>query len=273
MSLPPELVAMLASGGMGAPPDIQQVRQKFPEWIPIPIPFVLNSEIFSPVQMAQMLQMLGINAVSQQDEQDRRWQNMTYEIEQLKEQGREPTTGTGYQKLLIKHGLQPDKPLPAHIASKPMGFDQFMEKCGRYGWSILPEYEAQGQPDAPRRCDGCGQRGAVMRCDNCGEFYCNATCQRKGWKDHRELCGMAGRGEPTSLPELLSSEEYEAKILRPTATFAQNVTAERSQAPMAARAPASGNGKNAKKNKKKREKAKAAKAEAANSAAAREDVD
>ena len=216
--------------------------------------------------MAQALQQLGIDSAGQQDEQDRRWQNMSYEIEKLKEVGRDPNTGTGFQKILIKHGLQPQKPLPPHIGSQNMQFDVFMEKCGRYGWSLLSTYEAQAQPDAPRRCDGCKVRGATMRCANCGEFYCSDACQRKGWRDHRDICGMAGRTKPRSMPQLMSSEDYQNRILKPSgAGTMQNVVAPRRSS--------SSQGKNAKKNKKKREAAKAAKAEATESAAAREDVD
>jgi hypothetical protein len=224
--------------------------------------------------MAQMLQTLQLGG--QQDEQDRRWTNVSYELEQLKEQGQEPTTGGQFQALMKRHGLQPQHPLPSALENKVMQFDEYMNKSGKRGWTMLVTYEAMTQPDAPRKCDCCGTRGARMRCSNCGETYCNPACQKKEWKHHLETCNIAGRRQIRTVPPILTWEEYDIKVLgrrpsssnaargfvasaptpRPAPTPATRLT------PTTANSPPAGAGNNAKKNKKKREKAKAERAAA-----------
>ena len=229
-----------------------------------------------------------LNPWQQQDEQDRRWQNMSYEMDQMKQQGRYPRTGGEFQDIIIRHGLYPQRPLPGAMAEKTMEFDEFMNLCGNRGWTLMVDYEAKTLPDAPRKCDGCSLRGARMRCSNCGETYCSTTCQKKEWKDHRQICCMAGKGEARKLPPLMTWDEYDAKVLlkkkkEPTKTARKPPSTATAPAPvddpvmapnlgsegpsyseMAKRDADSaekGPGKNAKKNAKKREKAKAAKAQ------------
>lgn len=46
-------------------------------------------------------------------------------------------------------------------------------------------------PDAERTCDNCGKRSKkkLMVCSRCeGASYCNATCQKQHWKEHRNTC-------------------------------------------------------------------------------------
>jgi hypothetical protein len=221
--------------------------------------------------MAQMLQQMGMGAYApehQQEEQDRRWANMCYEQDRLKAEGREPSTGAAWEAQLLRHGFAVARPLSAADAAAPMKFDVFSQVAG--GWTMIESYEAQGEPDAPRMCDQCKVRGAKMRCSNCGEYYCNADHARQHWNKHREICHMAGRREPMSVPPTISEETYAVNVLgkRPTAAAGRP---ERSAgwsaammaayvAPLTNPAPKPGSGKNAKKNKKKREKAKAAKA-------------
>jgi len=46
-------------------------------------------------------------------------------------------------------------------------------------------------PDAERTCDNCGKRSKtkLLTCARCeGVSYCNATCQKENWKEHRSTC-------------------------------------------------------------------------------------
>ena len=47
------------------------------------------------MDMAQLLLQMQLPAVRQQDEQDRRWRNMAYHVEQLKARDQAPRTGDG----------------------------------------------------------------------------------------------------------------------------------------------------------------------------------
>ena len=47
-------------------------------------------------------------------------------------------------------------------------------------------------PRAAHACSHCNADNAVMKCSQChDERYCNAECQRKGWKIHKLLCGKS----------------------------------------------------------------------------------
>jgi hypothetical protein len=49
---------------------------------------------------------------------------------------------------------------------------------------------------AVTNCDACGTAGARMRCMRCRSiFYCNATCQRAGWREHKNECADFSRTE------------------------------------------------------------------------------
>ena len=54
--------------------------------------------------LVQLFLQMQLPAVRQQDEQDRRWRNMAYHVEQLKARDQAPGTGDG--------GIHPFNPLP-----------------------------------------------------------------------------------------------------------------------------------------------------------------
>ena len=37
-------------------------------------------------------------------------------------------------------------------------------------------------------CDCCGKPGAPSQCPKCGTGYCDAACQKKEWKRHKNVC-------------------------------------------------------------------------------------
>ena len=46
-------------------------------------------------------------------------------------------------------------------------------------------------------CEACGRSGAKARCGGCKKvFFCDATCQRRGWAAHRGVCGKASKKAP-----------------------------------------------------------------------------
>jgi hypothetical protein len=94
--------------------------------------------------------------------QDRRWRNLAYAIDVLKEQGKEPQTCQQYLDVFAQYGWFPfNQPTAAQRARK-MRFDQLMTVCG--GVDKVDDYPAKGEPDAPPKCEGCRQKGGSDRC-------------------------------------------------------------------------------------------------------------
>jgi len=50
------------------------------------------------------------------------------------------------------------------------------------------EEEKMEEPSPPPRCTACRGVKARARCRVCGTPYCDAVCQRRGWKVHKSLC-------------------------------------------------------------------------------------
>jgi hypothetical protein len=169
--------------------------------------------------MAQMLQQMQLGGFSQHDEEDCGWENLSYEMEQLKEAGKQGFTGGEIQALIVKHGMQPTHPLTDSVARRSMKFEEFMKICGSRGMTLMTKFEAMTLPDAPRKCNCCSKRGARMRCSNCGDTYCNSACQKKEWKDHRPVCRQAGRDHVCrALPKLFSWDEYDYRVREASST-------------------------------------------------------
>ena len=82
---------------------------------------------------------------------------MSYAVDQLKTQGKQPQTCQDLLDILTHHGFVPVNRLSAAQKAGPMRFDQFMQACG--GFSSSEDYGAKGEPDAPTRCEGCRQQG------------------------------------------------------------------------------------------------------------------
>ena len=67
-------------------------------------------------------------------------------------------------------------------------------------------------------CAACNKEGAVLRCAPCrvagvDVFFCNRTCQSKGWKTHGSVCKRADFTSSTSTVDKLLFTKKEAKIL------------------------------------------------------------
>jgi hypothetical protein len=82
---------------------------------------------------------------------------MSYAIDQLKAQGKEPQTCQEFADILIHHGFIPNTRLSAAQRARKTHFGQFMKVAG--GFSNSKDYGAKGEPDAPTRCEGCRQQG------------------------------------------------------------------------------------------------------------------
>jgi hypothetical protein len=215
----------------------------------------------------------------QQDVQDRRWRNMCYYVQTLKAQGREPRTGGDHLRAIQRHGLQPNHPRPRRLLAREIDFGEFMDACGKYGWTCMDSFDAQHEPDAPPKCDKCGTYEAVgFRCASCGEYYCSATCQAADWPDHRPICSAASLVIHGTMPALMTVQRYGEEVLGGggAGEGGAGLAAEGRHAAggaAAGTAPCPGDeaaalpGKNAKKNKQRRERAKAAAAERAAAAA------
>lgn len=95
--------------------------------------------------------------------QDRRWRNLAYAIDALKEQGKEPQTCQEYLEVFAKYGWVPAQQPSAAQRARKMRFDQLMAVCG--GVNSVDDYPAKGEPDAPAKCEGCRQQGGSGRAD------------------------------------------------------------------------------------------------------------
>lgn len=89
--------------------------------------------------------------------QDRRWRNLSYAIDQLKAQGKEPQTCKEYLDVFAHYGFVPAYPLSKAQKASKMRFDQLMAACG--GVTAASSYPAKGEPDAPVKCEGCRKEG------------------------------------------------------------------------------------------------------------------
>jgi hypothetical protein len=260
-----DLIAMIVNGEIEVDDELRQVGFVAARPPHRSIPLTAPS---SP-QLAQRAMESGVvGTVSpkmQQDESGRRQANLEYERERLEAAGQGPITGAEWQALFRRHGFEPERQLSDAMAHQPMSYDVFTSRI--VSCRMLTTYAAQGQPDAPRKCDHCNVRGATMRCSNCGEYYCSADHARRDWSAHREICWKAGPRRPRTVPPTMDEEDYAVRVLgkpplvepRPVTATAAAAAAAPLPAAVAAAEPAPGMGKNSKKNKKKREKAKAAK--------------
>jgi hypothetical protein len=55
-------------------------------------------------------------------------------------------------------------------------------------------------PPSRRHCSLCGTAGrGLLRCSRCkSAWYCNASCQKRGWNKHKPDCKPAGGAAPSS---------------------------------------------------------------------------
>lgn len=86
---------------------------------------------------------------------------MSYAVDQLKAQGKEPKTCQEWVDVLARYGFDPVNRISAAQRARPMRFDQFMAAAGGFGGN-RSSYAAKGEPDAPSKCEGCRQQGAGM---------------------------------------------------------------------------------------------------------------
>jgi hypothetical protein len=137
---------------------------------------------------ALMLLRMDNNVAQSQDESDRRWRNMCAYTATAK-----PLTGSDWLMAFRRYGFEPAAQVPAAKLRTGMDFPTWLSACGGCS-DPSPTYPAQGEPDAPVKCDLCEQTGATMRCSWCGEWYCSQACFVQDWPKHKPICMQAANG-------------------------------------------------------------------------------